>query len=88
MRNTRTLGNILIHRRARGSAGRCRYYYRDDAPGARPLGPPAAGGRSPRVVVAHEPARFHEGRRMYSQDVLQSEGVGGGRRVHLPPGGV
>ena len=37
-----------------------------------------AGGRSPRVVVAHEPARFHEGRRMYSQDVLQSEGVGGG----------
>ena len=54
MRNTRTLGNILIHRRARGSAGRCRYYYRDDAPGARPLGPPAAGGRSPRVVVSEK----------------------------------
>ena len=30
--------------------GRCRYYYQDDAPGARPLGPPAAGGRSPRVA--------------------------------------
>ena len=43
------------------------------APWDRPR--PAAGD----VVVAHEPARFHEGRRMYSQDVLQSEGVGGGR---------
>ena len=50
MRNTRTLGDILIQRRARGSAGRCRYYYQDDAHGARPLGPPAAGGRSPRVA--------------------------------------